>query len=258
MIQETLQYLEPQTQELFQHPLFTKLEEISPLRTFMEFDVFSGWEYMSLLTALQQQFTNTRNPWLPAGNPEVRFLIHKMLLKGEADVNLAGALQNPFEMYQEAMTRAGAETGRIRDFFFHVDHGTDIFLVIATSDLPLGLKAYLKNTFELIEDAQPHKIAAALSFGSLSPGIEKLPEILKKKGSHPELALFQYYLERQKKRHQALQPLSLDLVTNFCGNCPSKWQEVRSTAQNSLQDKIALYDTLEKEIDRNLITGHQR
>ena len=65
-------------EQLLNHSLYEKIQTPKDLQIFMEHHVFAVWDFMSLLKALQSKLTNTKFPWYPVGNPEVRYLINEI------------------------------------------------------------------------------------------------------------------------------------------------------------------------------------
>lgn len=254
MIKEINASLEPLTNQLINHPLYKKINTPEDLQIFMEHHVFAVWDFMSLLTALQERLTKTTNPWLPVGDPETRYLINEIVLAEETDINMDGNRQSHFEMYLDAMTAAGASKKRIEDFLLQVTHGTDIFLIIATSKLPISVKQFLKNTFEMVYSNEPHKIASAFTFGReglipdmFSSIIEKVQQNFPKE----DLSLFKYYFDR----HIELDgdehgPMAFKMVADLCGKDERKWREVKETAEKSLKSRLELWNGIEAEIEK--------
>ena len=105
--------LEPFTNQLINHSLYKKISTPEHLKVFMEHHVFAVWDFMSLLTALQERLTKTTNPWLPVGNPETRYLINEIVLAEETDLNIHGKRQSHFEMYLDAMEASQANKKKI-------------------------------------------------------------------------------------------------------------------------------------------------
>ena len=253
MIKEINARLEPLTHQLINHSLYKKINTPRQLQIFMEHHVFAVWDFMSLLTALQEKLTKTTNPWLPVGDPEIRYLINEIVLAEETDINLDGKRQSHFEMYLDAMTAAGASKEQVEDFLMQVAHGTDIFLIIATSKLPISIKQFLKHTFEVVYSREPHRIASAFTFGreGLIPDmfasiIQKVQENFPKE----DLSQFKYYFDR----HIELDgdehgPMAFKMVEQLCENDPEKWREVQETAERSLQSRLELWNGIEAEIE---------
>lgn len=255
MIHEIKANLEPKLNQLLQHPLYRQLNSPEQLQVFMEHHVFAVWDNMSLLKALQLEFTRTKNPWIPVGDPELRYLVNKLILVEETDLNSKGEHQSHFEMYLDAMIETGASTQKIRDFLLHVNHGTDIFLIIAASKLPISIKQFVKNTFDVVSEAKPHKIAAAFCFGreNLVPEIfHQLLKELKSELPREKIKLFEYYLRRQKELKKEYQPHAFKMLEILCGNEAEKWEEVNTTAQKAIDTRINLWNGIAREINKNL------
>ncbi|CAL65116.1 DUF3050 domain-containing protein [Christiangramia forsetii] len=259
MIKEINESLKPLTNQLINHTLYKKINTPEQLQIFMEHHVFAVWDFMSLLTALQEILTKTTNPWLPVGDPETRYLINEIVLAEETDINIHVERQSHFEMYLDAMEAAGANKGKIGDFLMQVTHGTDIFLVIATSNLPISIKQFLKHTFEVVYSRESHKIASAFTFGreGLIPGMfTAIIEKVQKNFPEDDLSLFKYYFDR----HIELDgdehgPMAFKMVEDLCGDNKRKWEEVKQTAEKSLESRIELWDGIEAEIEAK--TQHQ-
>ncbi|APG60453.1 DUF3050 domain-containing protein [Christiangramia salexigens] len=252
MIKEINESLKPLTNQLINHSLYQKINTPEQLQIFMEHHVFAVWDFMSLLTALQERLTKTTNPWLPIGNPETRYLINEIVLAEETDININNQRQSHFEMYLDAMSAAGAEKKKIEDFLMQVTHGTDIFLIIAASKLPVSIKQFLKNTFEVVYSGEPHKIAAAFTFGreGLIPDMfSSIIGKIQKNFPEDDLSLFKYYFDR----HIELDgdehgPMAFRMVEELCGNDERKWAEAKATSETALRSRIELWDGIESEI----------
>lgn len=255
-INEVNKALQPKINQLLEHSLYQKIKTPEHLQIFMEHHVFAVWDFMSLLTALQEKLTKTTNPWVPVGNPETRYLINEIVLAEETDVNYFGDHQSHFEMYLDAMEKSGADTGRIKDFLLQVHHGTDIFLLIAATKLPLNIKVFLKNTFEVISEEKSHKIASAFTFGreGLIPGMfTSIIENVQQNFPKEDLSLFKYYFDR----HIELDgdehgPMAFRMVEELCGNDEKKWEEVKRTAEEALDARLKLWEGIEEEISENI------
>jgi len=257
MIQEINSSLQPQTKELLNHPLYSKITSPEHLRCFMEHHVFAVWDFMSLLKALQEELTKTTTPWIPVGNPELRYLINEIVLAEGTDINAFGKRQSHFEMYLDAMDNSGANRIKMEDFLFHITHGTDVFLVIATSDLPISIKKFLKFTFEIIAEGKPHKIAAAFSFGreGLIPAMfTSIIKNIQQQFPEEDLKLFKYYFDRHiEPDADEHGPMAFNMVEELCENDPIKIDEVKEVAQNALNTRIILWDGILEEIETSVL-----
>lgn len=252
MIKEINASLKPLTSQLINHSLYKKINTPRQLQIFMEHHVFAVWDFMSLLTALQEIFTKTTNPWLPVGNPETRYLINELVLAEETDINIHGKRQSHFEMYLDAMNTAGANKSKIEEFLGQVNHGTDIFLIIATSELPVSVKQFLKHTFEIVYSREPHKIVSAFTFGreGLIPSMfSSIIEKVQKNFPQEDLSLFKYYFNRHIELDEDEHgPMAFKMVEDLCRNNQRKWDEVKQTAEKSLESRLKFWNGIETEI----------
>lgn len=241
--------------ELLVHPLYKEIKSPEQLRCFMEHHVFAVWDFMSLLKALQERLTKTASPWYPVGDPEVRYLINEIVVAEETDLNFYGKRQSHFEMYLDNMKKSGAETGKILDFLEQAKHGTDIFLVIATSDLPESIKQFLKLTFGIISEGKSHKIAAAFTYGreGLIPQMfSAIIENIQRNYLEVDLELFKYYFDRHIELDADEHgPMAFKMVEDLCGNDLEKWKEVEETAKTCLESRLLLWNGIRDEIKRN-------
>tara|TARA_R100001369_G_scaffold92902_1_gene141278 strand:+ start:117492 stop:118283 length:792 start_codon:yes stop_codon:yes gene_type:complete len=253
MIQEINTTLQPQTKELLNHPLYKKITSPEHLKCFMEHHVFAVWDFMSLLKALQEKLTKTTTPWIPVGNPELRYLINEIVLAEETDINSLGNRQSHFEMYLDAMDASGANRKKIEDFLMQITHGTDVFLVIAVSDLPISIKQFLKFTFEIIAEGKPHKIAAAFTFGREGLIPDMFTSIIKniqQKFPEEDLKLFKYYFDRHIELDADEHgPMAFKMVEELCENNPIRKKEVEEVAKYALESRIELWDGILAEIN---------
>jgi len=238
--------------QLLNHTLYDLIQTPKDLQIFMEHHVFAVWDFMSLLKALQSKLTNTKFPWYPVGNPEVRYLINEIVLAEETDVNLEGKRQSHYEMYLDAMQKSGASLTSISKFMEQIKHGTDVYLIIASSDLPISVKKFLKFTFEVVYANQPHQIAAAFTFGreNLIPAMfNSIIEKIQKQFPEEDLTLFKYYFDRHIELDEDEHgPMALQMIEELCGNDQDKWKEVEEVSKQALENRITLWNGIEKEI----------
>ena len=191
--------IQNQKEQLLSHSLYNKVKTIDDLHCFLENHIYAVWDFMSLLKALQNKLTCTTTPWLPIGNPEIRYLINEIVVAEESDLALDGSRQSHFEMYLDAMKQSGASTSQITAFLQNVEETKNIFVSIKQSDLHPNVKAFLDFTFRVIEEGKPHEIAAAFTFGREDLIPNMFTEILRNfQQNFPETDLSKliYYFER--------------------------------------------------------------
>jgi hypothetical protein len=143
------------------------------------------------------------------------------------------------------MREVGADTMPITEFLSVVaSRGLD-----AALEAPMvsdASRAFMKDTFALLREGKPHKVAAAFSFGreNVIPGM--FTSLLEKLVITEDRApIFHYYL----KRHAELDgdehgPAALRLVATLCGDDPVKLDEAVHAAKAALASRGRLWDSL--------------
>lgn len=248
--------IQSQKNQLLQHSLYEKVKTIDDLHTFLENHVFAVWDFMSLLKALQNKLTCTTTPWLPIGNPEIRYLINEIVVAEETDLTLDGLRQSHFEMYIDAMEQCGANTTQIHEFLINVKATQNIFVSIKQSDLHPNVKDFLDFTFRVIEEGKAHKIAAAFTFGREDLIPNMFTEILKNfQNNFPETDLskliyyFERHIELDADEHG---PMAMQMVTELCGDSEQKWKEVEEVSVRALEKRIGLWNAIEEQMEMRL------
>lgn len=238
--------LKPLREQLNNHKLYTVLSSIDDIKQFMEQHVFAVWDFMSLLKALQNHLTTTTLPWIPSKNPATARFINEIILGEESDINELGEAKSHFEMYLDAMTQIEADTIKIDLFISKLKLGQTIAEAANSINLNSKTRQFIEYTFNTINTNQPHKIAAAFTFGREDIIPDMFFQIIKHaKTEEQSFSKLTYYLNR----HIELDgdehgPLSLKMIEELCGNDINKWNDVLETAQEALQQRIALWDNI--------------
>ncbi|MBF03493.1 MAG: heme oxygenase [Flavobacterium sp.] len=243
-------------EQLLQHSLYNEIKTVEDLNCFLEHHVFAVWDFMSLLKALQAKLTCTTTPWLPVGNPEIRYLINEIVVAEETDVDQNGNRKSHYELYLDAMEALGADTLPIQNFLSDVETTKNIFVSIKHSDLHPNVKAFLDFTFRVIEEGDSHQIAAAFTFGREDLIPEMFTAILKKfQANFPDkdLSKLIYYFERHIELDADEHgPMAMKMVEELCDNDAKKWQEVEEVSIVALQKRIGLWNAIEEAITKKM------
>ena len=253
----------PPRRQLREHKLYNAIEDAQDLRRFVEMHVFAIWDFMSLLKALEVQYTSVKSlPWIPAENGAIARLITEMVMRYECDANEKGEAMSHFEMYLQAMNELGADSKYITTFLNMLRScfsgncisGKDINNKscsecvnnsLVFSGVPKGAADFVRSTFRLVDSSEHHRVAASLAFGRQYLIIDKLLAVLdKSKAEGKEYGKLRYILQRHKDLYDKnYTPLSFQVLVEICGDSDSKWKEVEESAIQALKARIALWDT---------------
>ena len=243
-------------EQFLQHSLYNEIKTVEDLNCFLEHHVFAVWDFMSLLKALQAKLTCTTTPWLPVGNPEIRYLINEIVVAEETDVDQNGNRKSHYELYLDAMEALGADILPIQNFLNDVEATKNIFVSIKHSDLHPNVKAFLDFTFRVIEEGDSHQIAAAFTFGREDLIPEMFTAILKKfQANFPDkdLSKLIYYFERHIELDADEHgPMAMKMIEELCDNDAKKWQEVEEVSIVALQKRIGLWNAIEEAITKKM------
>ncbi len=240
-----LSAVEPLSEELESHKVFTNLNTLDELRIFMEHHVFAVWDFMSLLKKLQEIYVPHGSPWIPNSNGNVVRFINEIVMEEESDQSYGSdgeKYSSHFEIYLQAMKEVGASTNLIGDFLSSVR--LDGIEKALSKDIPEPSREFMKYTFSLIERGKGHEIAASFAIGRESIVPVMFKRILEQTNISAEQApVFHYYLERHAHldgEHHG--PMALRLLDDLCANDEQKEKEVISEVQASLGARITLWD----------------
>lgn len=242
---QLLKSIEPEKQQLLQHPIYKKLTTLEMLQKFTTHHVFAVWDFMSLLKALQIKLTCVTTPWVPVGDKNTRYLINEIVLGEESDEDEQGNRASHYEMYLDAMKSLGASTEWIERFVNEIIKGKPVDEVINDTDLPATIKEFLTYTFDVVNNAPAHVVASVFTFGreDLIPDmflqfVKELSEEHRYKVSD-----MKYYMERHIELdgdHHG--NLAIQMLENLCGDDEAKWKEATEAAITSLKKRSVLWD----------------
>jgi hypothetical protein len=231
---------------LVEHPVYRLVDGPDRIRTFMEHHVFAVWDFQSLLKALQQRLTCTSLPWVPTADPEARRLVNEIVLDEESDALPDGSYASHFELYLDAMQRAGADTVPIGRLLEALRAGKTLERALAGCGGPPAALDFVRRTFAVIDAGQTHRIVAAFTYGRE----DVIPDMFRGlvaglAARDPAWAGFRFYLERHIEHDDEKHaPVCRRIMARLCGDDPVVWAEASTAARECLLARIALWDAI--------------
>jgi hypothetical protein len=208
--------------------------------------VFSVWDFMSLIKYLQQQVAPTTIPWMPQGDPAVRYFLNQLVLEEESDsIDTGGGPRyaSHFELYRQAMEEIGADAeGPMRFLELVKRDGLDAALY--SDAVPVPARYFTETSFCFIREGKPHLAAAALAVGRERVIPDMFRRLLDSMGIGPDEApTFHTYLRRHIHLDEDFHgPLSMRLLEAMCGDDPERLEEAATAAEEAVCARIRFWD----------------
>lgn len=234
--------------EVTKHPIYGRLNTLQDVNTFTENHVFAVWDFMSLLKKLQRDLTCVQVPWVPRGSQESRRLINEIVLVEESD-ELGDGYISHFELYVGGMEQAGSDIGPINDFLNLIRDGEEVLTALDAAKVPPAAAAFVATTWNLIENAPLHGLAAAFAFGREDLIPEMFDQVIKIDDQNGRLATFRDYLARHiEVDGEQHTPMAMAMLADLCGDDKTKWDECAEAVVTALRARVALWDGIVGEL----------
>ncbi len=238
-------------ERLVRHPVYELVNSPERMRRFMEHHVFAVWDFQSLLKAVQQRLTCTAVPWVPTPDAEARRLVNEIVLDEESDELPDGGHASHFELYLDAMTRAGGDTGPIRRLLDALRSGSHLPEALAACGGPPAALAFVGRSFTVIDSAATHRIMAAFTYGREDVIPDMFRGLVATLADRDPVAWgrFRYYLERHIEHDDEKHaPTCRRIVARLCGGDATKWSEASATARESIESRLVLWDAIAADL----------
>jgi hypothetical protein len=239
---------------LITHPVYTQVDNLASLHTFMSFHVWAVWDFMCLLKSLQTQLSCVQVPWFPQGDRALRRLVNEIVVSEESDEDGHGGFAAHFELYLEAMQQCGADARAIQRFITALREGKETTAALALAAPPAGAQAFSLHTSQTVTTGSLPTLAAAFTFGREDVVPSMFQAVLDEiQESHlSTYDRFIYYLDR----HIAVDadehgPMAFEMVDRICGDDERKWKEAETAARRHIESRIRLWDGALDSITRS-------
>jgi len=244
-VRQLLENIEDARQALVSHPVYTRVDSVANMHTFMAYHMWAVWDFMCLLKGLQVNLSCVQVPWYPQGDRTLRRLVNEIVVAEETDEDGQGGYAAHFELYLEAMEQCGADAGPTQRFIEALRQGQDVRSALALSRAPEGARAFSTDTCEILDSGSLPAIAAAFTFGREDVVPLMFQEILDqvKQCDLARYDRFIYYLDR----HIAVDadehgPMAFEMVDRICGDDPANWASAEASARRHIESRIRLWD----------------
>jgi hypothetical protein len=250
-IQALEEYIAPLRARLAAHPLYASIQTVEHLRIFMESHVFAVWDFMCLLKSLQRALTSVDTLWVPSRFPASRRFINEIVLGEESDEYQSRPLSH-FEIYLEAMERAGADASAISRVIETIRSSpAPTSFETCLSMAPPAAADFVRHTLQVIHEGSMAAQAAAFTFGREDAIPDMFRSLVRDLNAtvSGDLSQIVWYLERHiEVDGDEHGPLSLRMVEDLCGNDPELWAEAVQAADTALRSRLALWDAILEQI----------
>jgi len=249
----SLDHIAPLQDELENHSVYSDLQSLDDLQVFMSHHVYSVWDFMSLIKYLQRHIAPIQVPWLPQGNPALRYFINQLVLEEESD-QAPGADGEPvygshFEQYLDAMEEIGADTAKPRRFLELV-RGQGVEKALESDLVPEPSRRFSQTTFCIINEDRPYLAAAALAVGRERIIPAMFRQFLAHGGiDETQAPSFHHYLNRHIHLDEDFHgPLSMRLLEALCEDDPQRLESAEAAAEEAICARIRFWDGVHEAI----------
>jgi hypothetical protein len=242
----------PAREKVTSHPLYSRLNTVDAVVTFMEYHVYAVWDFMSLLKSLQRQLTCVEVPWVPTALTGSRRLINDITLVEESD-ELGKGFISHFELYVDGMRQAGADTSRIDAFIDLLRDGQSVVPSMKAAGVPETSAEFVATTWKFIEDSPVHCQAAAFAFGREDLIPDMFDQVAALGAEFGALSTFVDYLRRHiQVDAEEHTPMAMQMLADLCGDDDTKWAQCEETIHTALAARTRLWDgILAKIVERS-------
>lgn len=242
--------LQPDLELLYNHKIYSLLDNQSAIQKFMELHGVAVWDFMNVLSVLRQQVVCTSVPWEPPKYPVVARFVNEIFTVEESDQVDGMQSISHYELYLKAMQEVGADSSKVTSFveLMCSDEGATIEQM---EKYPRTLIEFVQFGFDLI-DYEIWEVTAAFLFGRekiIPEMFQKFLDTLSASTDDSEFKFFKLYL----KRHIEVDgndhgPMAEKMLKAVCEKDEQKWFYAYQMAKQAIHMRIKFWSLCEKTI----------
>ncbi|MDQ5921293.1 MAG: hypothetical protein QG673_1351 [Pseudomonadota bacterium] len=243
--------------QVLSHNLYPSIDNLKKMQRYMEYDVFTCWDCMSLIKEIYKKIVSVESPWFPPRDAYSASLFCGIIAEEESDICPDGkTYASHFDLYLDAMRQAGASTKCIDDFMKRLRNGESMLQALELCGTKSFVQQYVATTLGFFK-LEVHQIAAAFAFGreAIAPTmfVAFLENVRNGKFTEyqEQLQGIIYFCDRHIDLDSSSHlPKMLQMLDNLCGNDEQKWREVNEVAILSIQAKIDYFTQMQLDLSK--------
>ncbi len=228
------------------HPVFSAIQGIDDLRTFMSWHVFAVWDFMCLVKRLQQELTSTQQIWLPPEASLAARLINEITLAEESDEMPGGGYISHFELYLLAMKEIGANTGTIERFILLLREGESVEKALKRVSADPHIQAFVNKTMQIVTRGNIYQVLGNFFFGREHIIPDMFSSLLNNWHiDENDAPMFVYYLNRHIELDSDNHgPAAARIINDLTQENEHALRQLKHSAADAIDSRIRLWDSL--------------
>jgi len=218
---DEIQTLIKVSEDVINHPMFKKLNNIYNIKKYSEFQIWCVWDFMSILKQVQNFIFCNDILWLPPENPNAGAAFYRLIESEETDLGFKGGDLNRashFQSFRAAMQELNADTKNIDNFLELIKTGKTLPEALNKSGASPQTKSFLLTNNHLIKQSPYNAIALiTLTRENFLPAVFK--SLLSYVNENEKIELFVWYHKRHIYLDSVLHgPLSIQIFNEYFTN----------------------------------------
>jgi hypothetical protein len=125
-----------------------------------------------------------------------------------------------------------------------------VLKALEVAAVPRAAAEFVTTTWNLVEHAPLHSLAAAFAFGREDLIPEMFEQVIKIDDQQGKLATFRDYLARHiEVDGEEHTPMAMAMLADLCGDDAAKWADCSEAVTSALRARVALWDGIVAQLD---------